>query len=363
MTQLGRRSFFRSILAAQAAAGAAAAQNPPQPIKPEPPVDFYAQPMRPLRAAGFYGSDAVDSFDKISHQVTFLGVPFDLGTTARPGARYGPRALRAVAGFGGLAQQRRWAGFYDYEEGERYLEGVTMADAGDVTIMPADFMPNFDRITDAIRRILASRSMPVVLGGDHSITFPVLRAFEGTTEKIHIIHFDSHLDFSDGRGAVRYAHGNPMRRSIELGSVSGLSSLGVRGFSSNTQAYEQGQKMGVQVIPALKMLRMGIPQAVASIPKAAQYYISLDVDVIDPSLFTGTGTPVPGGFTYYQMKEILQEVAKKGKIAGFEFVEVAPDYEVFQTSSRMASRLIMDFLAAIFLYQRHHYPASKPVAG
>ncbi|MGH9337900.1 MAG: arginase family protein, partial [Vicinamibacteria bacterium] len=173
------------------------------------------------------------------------------------------------------------------------------------------------------------------------------------------------LDFSDGGGFVRFAHGNPLRRSIELSWISGLSSLGIRGLSTNTQTYEEGQQMGVQVIPALKMLRMGIGEAIRSIPQAPNYYITFEVDVIDPSLLTGTGTPVPGGLTYYQAKEALQEIAKKGgKIVGYEFVEVAPEYEVFETSSRMSARLIMDFLCAIFKHQgeKHPQPAA-PTAG
>jgi len=115
--------------------------------------------------------------------------------------------------------------------------------------------------------------------------------------------------------------------------------------------------MGVQVIPALRMLRMGIKEAIASIPRADNYYITFDVDVIDPSLLTGTGTPVPGGLTYYQAKEALQEIAKKGgKIVGYEFVEVDPEYEMFETSSRMSARLMMDFLCAIFKHQGEKHP-------
>jgi agmatinase len=366
-----RRAFFRSVLGFPVAAGAvglapASAQQPApgstqQPESPKPP-DPNAQPMRHPRARTFYGADPVD-FEKLNHQIAIVGVPFDLGTTARPGTRFGPRALREVAGGGaapaptGDKNEKKWPGYYDYEEGERYLVDVSRADVGDVNIMAADFMPNFDRITDAIKKILAKGALPVVLGGDHSITFPVMRAYEGIKGKVYIIHFDSHLDFSDGGGFVRFAHGNPLRRSIELSWVGGLTSIGIRGLAANTRTYEEGQKMGVQVIPALRALRMGIKEAIESIPKADNYYITFDVDSIDPSLLTGTGTPVPGGFTYYQAKEALQEIAKKGgKIVGYEFVEVAPPYEVFETSSRMAARLIMDFMAAIFKHQGHLHP-------
>jgi agmatinase len=367
---LNRRAFFQSLLAAPATVGAAAlAQTPagerPEERREEP--DFYGEPMRKPRTLTFYSAEPLEDIDKLAHQVAVIGVPFDIGTTFRPGTRFGPQALRTVTGGGPPpSADKKWPGYYDYEEGERYLEDVSLADVGDVNIMPADFMPNFDRITTAIKKILARGAMPVVLGGDHSITFPVLRAWEGIEGKIYIIHFDSHLDFSDGKGAVRFAHGNPLRRSIELSWIQGLTSLGIRGLTRNTTTYEQGQKMGVQVIPALKMIKMGIKEAIASIPKADNYYITFDVDVIDPSLLTGTGTPVPGGFTYYQAKEALQEIAKKGKIVGYEFVEVDPDYEVFQTSSRMSARLIMDFLAAIFKYQRDKYPqptAPTPSVG
>jgi agmatinase len=368
MSALGRRGFFRSLLAAPAAVGGAAlaqttaGQSGEQRPNEEP--DYYGEAMRSPRTLTFWGAESVDSIDKLAHQVAFVGVPFDIGTTFRPGTRFGPQSLRGVAGGGPPRSDKKWPGYYDYEEGERYLEGVSRADVGDVGIMPADFMPNFDRITSAIKGILGKGAMPVVLGGDHAITFPVLRAYEGIEKKIYIIHFDSHLDFSDGRGAVRFAHGNPLRRSIELPWIGGLTSVGIRGLTTNTVVYETGQRMGVQVIPALNAIRMGIKEAIASIPASENYYITFDVDVIDPSLLTGTGTPVPGGFTYYQAKEALQEIAKKGKIVGYEFVEVAPDFEVFQTSSRMAARLIMDFLCAIFKHQGHQYPQpAAPTVG
>jgi len=360
MATVGRRGFFRTLLAAPAAVGAAklgqSAQEQPRPAEP---FDPYRDPIRHPRASTFYGAEAIDDVEKLNHQVAVVGVPFDLGTTFRPGTRFGPAALRRVTGGGGTPPpgEKKWPGYYDYEEQERYLVDVSRADVGDVNIMPADFMPNFDLITDTVKKVLAKGALPVVLGGDHSITFPVLRGYEGIEGKIHIIHFDSHLDFSDGGGFVRFAHGNPLRRSIELSWISGLSSLGIRGLSTNTRTFEEGQRMGVQVIPALRMLRMGIKEAIASIPQAENYYITFDVDVIDPSLLTGTGTPVPGGITYYQAKEALQEIAKKGgKIVGYEFVEVDPEYEVFETSSRMSARLMMDFLCAIFKHQGDKHP-------
>ncbi len=362
MATVGRRGFFQSLMAGPAALGAAKLGQTTQPAeRPPEPVDPYKDPIRYPRTSTFYGAEAVDDIEKLNHQVAVVGVPFDLGTTFRPGTRFGPEALRRASGGGPGAPppsgEKKWPGYYDYEEEERYLVDVSRADIGDVNIMPADFMPNFDRITETVKKILAKKSLPVVLGGDHSITFPVLRGYEGIQEKIHIIHFDSHLDFSDGGGFVRFAHGNPLRRSIELSWISGLTSLGIRGLSRNTRTFEEGQRMGVQVIPALKMLRMGIKEAIASIPRAPNYYITFDVDVIDPSLLTGTGTPVPGGFTYYQAKEALQEIAKKGgKIVGYEFVEVDPEYEVFETSSRMSARLMMDFLGAIFKHQGDKHP-------
>lgn len=385
MNALNRRNFFGSLMAGAAVVGGSqvlAQTTAPGPARPEPqqtvpdgtgptpdqqmpgeqrageaPFDPYSQTMRKLSAT-FYGVPFVEKIEQLNAQVAFVGVPFDLGTTFRPGARFGPQGLRRAARGGYDA--KTLPGYYDYEEGERYLKGVTMADVGDVAIMPADFMPNFDRITGELKKVVAKQAMPVILGGDHSITFPVMRAFEGIKDKIYIIHFDSHLDFSDGRGAVRLAHGNPLRRSIELPWIGGLTSLGIRGMAGNTKTYEEGQKMGVQVIPALKMIKMGIKEAIASIPKRENYYITFDVDVIDPSLSPATGTPVPGGFTYYQAKEALQEIAKKGKIVGFEFVEVAPEYDFAETTSRLSARLMLDFLAAIFKYQADKYPPAKP---
>ncbi len=155
-------------------------------------------------------------------------------------------------------------GFYDYELEEWILKGVRMVDVGNVRIHGELEEPNLNRITEMYRRVLRGDTLPISLGGDHSITFAILRAYQSAARKIHVIHFDSHLDFKDMHS---YTHGTPMRKIIELPWISGLTSVGIRGLR-DTEQLEAGRARGVQVLSAWKVLQMGLTNAMASIPEA-----------------------------------------------------------------------------------------------
>lgn len=305
--------------------------------------------LRPVQPT-FFRVPSVDSIDKLNADAAFVGIPYDLGVTSRPGTKFGPSALREA--YPGPPSNDTNVGWYDYELEERILTGVKLADVGNVIITPAEITPNLDRMTAALSAVLSRGALPVVLGGDHSISFPVLRAYKGVSKKIHIIHFDSHLDFGGSGGGddtgQSYTHADPMRHAINLPWVSGLTSIGIRGLQRGARQLEEGKKRGVQVLTAWKVLQMGLKEAIASIPQAESYYVSFDVDVLDPSLSPGPSTPVPGGFSYYQAKELLTEIANKGNIVGLDFVEVCPPYDTNNVTARITARLVMDFLGAIF---------------
>ncbi len=190
--------------------------------------------------------------------------------------------------------------------------------------------------------------MPVVLGGDHSINIPCINAFSDE-EPIHIVQIDAHLDFVDERHGVRNGHGNPMRRAAEKDYVTGLSQLGIRNVSSTAkEGYDDARKMGSDILSVRQIRKLGVDAVLERIPKAARYYVTIDIDGFDPSIAPGTGTPSHGGFLYYEVLELLQGLTKRGDVVGIDLVEVAPDYDHSGSTSFLAAQILLNFIGFIF---------------
>jgi agmatinase len=187
----------------------------------------------------------------------------------------------------------------------------------------------------------------VAFGGDHSITFPTVQAYQ---EELDVVHFDSHLDFTDDyrKAGLRYTHGNPLKRTSELENVDKITQIGIRGLLNPKFVQKEAQKYGTNIITAEKALKHGIRWIINQIPESENLYVTLDIDILDPSVAPGTGTPEPGGFNYLQVKEILTRLPEKGNIVGFDVVEVNPLYDVGDMTSQVAARLALDFLGSIF---------------
>jgi agmatinase len=192
--------------------------------------------------------------------------------------------------------------------------------------------------------------MPVVLGGDHSIHAPVIKAFD-TMGPIHIVHFDAHLDFVDERHGVRYGHGNPLRRASEMAHVTGMTQLGIRNVSSsNQQDYKDARAAGSNILSVRQIRKMGVPAVLATIPAGKNYYMTIDIDGFDPSIAPGTGTPSHGGFLYYEVLEIIQALVRReaGNIVGIDLVEAAPAYDPSGITSILAAQLLLNTIGFIF---------------
>ncbi|HKX16546.1 MAG TPA: arginase family protein [bacterium] len=291
--------------------------------------------------------------------VAFLGAPFDLGTTLRPGTRFGPDAVRLASAWWQYARDNGRAapgsehakpaaeGWYDLDAGRWILRGVTMADWGDVRITPTHLTENLDRITAGVRAILEAGSLPVLVGGDHAVTYPSIRAFAGRGP-LHIVQFDSHQDFNDERFGVRLGHGNPMRRASELPFVTGISQIGIRHVQKYTDTLAAGKRYGLRVVGASELRRRGPRAAAAAVPAGARCYLTLDIDGLDIAVAPGTGTPEPGGLTFVEMREAVRAIARRCRIVGVDLVEVSPPYDWAEITSRTAARLLLDTLAAVF---------------
>ncbi len=282
----------------------------------------------------------------IDAHVAVLGAPFDMGTQYRAGARFGPRAIREASTLFSFGH----GGAYDFEDDISYMpvDQVRMVDIGDADMIHTDTIQSHDNIELGVRAILDAGALPVVLGGDHSVHIPCIRAF-ADQEPVHIIHIDAHLDFVDERHGVRYGHGNPLRRASEMKHVTGFSQLGIRNVSSsNRDDYAAARKAGSDILSVRDVRRLGTQGVLDRIPDGVRYYATIDVDGFDPSIAPGTGTPSHGGFLYYEVLEIFQGLVKKGDIVGIDFVEVAPDYDHTGSTAFLAAQFLMNVLGFIF---------------
>ena len=287
----------------------------------------------------------VEDWTGIDADVAILGAPFDFGTQWRPGARFGPRAVREASTLFAFGH----AGAYDHEDDATYLgEDVRMVDIGDADIIHTDTMQSHANIETGVRAILAAGALPVVIGGDHSINIPCINAFDGVGD-VHILQIDAHLDFVDERHGVKFGHGNPMRRAAEKPYVTGLTQLGIRNVSSTArEGYEAAREMGSDILSVRQVRKLGTKAVLARIPKNARLYITIDIDAFCPSIAPGTGTPSHGGFLYYEVLELMRGVARSHDIVGIDLVEVAPAYDPTESTAILAAQLLLNTLGFIF---------------
>ena len=284
-------------------------------------------------------------WDTLNADVAILGAPFDFGTQWRPGARFGPRAVREASTLFSFGH----AGAYDHEDDATYLgSDVNIVDIGDADIVHTDTVKSHANIETGVKAILQAGALPVVIGGDHSINIPCVNAFDGYGE-IHILQIDAHLDFVDERHGVRHGHGNPMRRAAEKPYVTGLTQLGIRNVSSTAkEGYADARAMGSTILSVRQVRKAGVQGALASIPSGSRVYVTIDIDAFCPSIAPGTGTPSHGGFLYYDVLELLQHVARTHNVVGIDLVEVAPDYDPTGSTAILAAQILLNFLGFIF---------------
>lgn len=291
----------------------------------------------------FLGAPLNENLEEVNADFIVLGVPFDEGTWGWPGARYGPRALREAS------QEYN----HDLREGFRYvdgdrttLKGKRWVDAGNVEVMPTVPAQTGDKITAAVRKILSKKSFPIILGGDHSITFPVVWAFD---IPITILHFDAHLDTWDGAPG-NLDHASWVNRAAKLANVRKVIQIGARGLANDDEAIGNARRNGTQVITAERIHDHGVEKTLAQIEvrESENIYITLDVDVMDPSLAPGTGTLEPDGLSFPEINGLLKGVARKAKLVGFDIVEVNPMRDPSGRTAQIAVRLLIDALGAAF---------------
>ncbi len=233
-------------------------------------------------------------------------------------------------------------------------EDVRIVDAGDTDVVYADARASLARAERAVRGLLDAKTMPFIFGGDHSISAACISAFSEETP-FHVIHIDAHADFIDGRNGMTWGHGSSMRRASEMPHVTGITTLGPRNMGAIGQRdWEKAQEYGVHIASTRKVRAAGAVNSLRHIPDGQRVYVSLDIDAFDPSIAPGTGTISHGGFTYYEVRDLLKEIARRFQVVGADLVEVSPPYDPTGITALLAARISLDFIGAIFHTRRQN---------
>ncbi|GIW35844.1 agmatinase [Meiothermus sp.] len=291
------------------------------------PATFLKAPYRPL-------------LEPWTADVGFLGIPYDFAVGYRPGARFAPNALREASG--------RYApgpeGFFDLETETYRLRGLSLVDAGDVDPVQLEYAESFRRVTEAARELRKRVRLPVFVGGDHSVTYPILRAYDDLDE-LYVIQLDAHLDFSDSRNGTRYSNSSPFRRAVEeLPGLKQITVIGLRGLRTNLEAYRAAKARGHTLITASKA-RENLAWALDQLPQGKKVYISFDADVLDPSILPGTSSPEVEGLTYSEALQVVRRTLAQNELVGFDLVELAPNLDSSGLSTLVGARLLAEVLA------------------
>lgn len=278
------------------------------------------------------------------YDATVLGVPFDGGTTYRPGTRFGPQGIRRISALYTP---------YNFEMGIDLREQMTLCDAGDVFTIPANIEKTFDQVSNAVAYVASTGSLPIILGGDHSIGFPTVRGVASvTSKKIGIIHFDRHADIQ-AKDLDERMHTTPWYYATELPNVpaSNLVQIGIGGWQVPREALSNMRDRKTNVFTIGDIETLGIDKVAEMALEAAwkdadAVYLSYDIDSIDAGFVPGTGWPEPGGLLPREALSLVGKVAAEG-LCGIEVVEVSPPYDVSDITSLMALRIIVDALGAM----------------
>ena len=291
----------------------------------------------------------IDELAGSGADVVILGAPIDWGATYRGGARFGPKAIRE-------------ADYLDADMHRPHLptgidpfEQFSVVDAGDIEVAPGYLERGLETLADTVERIAEAGAIPIVLGGDHSVTFG-----NGTgLARVHgdgsfgLVHFDAHADTGETNAGQLHGHGTPMRRLIESGAVPGhrFVQIGLRGYwpGPTTVAWMAEQRMETYLMTEIteRGLAAVVDDAVASCSGSDSrgIFISVDIDVVDPGMAPGTGTPEPGGITSRELLDTVRRLARELPVVGADVVEVSPPYDgPGQITAFLANRVVLEVL-------------------
>jgi guanidinopropionase len=311
------------------------------------PKNFH-QPMSGLVTPRFGG---IATFYRLPHvpleqardlDIGIVGIPWDGGTTNRPGPRHAPRQMRDQSSM--VRRMHQTSHIVPYEL-------ANIADLGDAPVNPANVDDALKRVEAFYRKIVAKGIRPLSAGGDHLCSLPILRAL-GAREPLGMIHFDAHTDLYDGYfGGFKYTHGTPFRRAIEEGLLDPkrVIQIGLRGSMYDNDDFAFGEKAGVRLVRIEEAMEKG-PKAIMAeareIVGGRETYVSFDIDMLDPVYAPGTGTPEIGGFTTFQAQQMLR-LLEGVNIAGADVVEVSPPFDPSGLTAYAGVVMMFEILCAM----------------
>ena len=317
-------------------------------MKPRPPGSS-KRPSRknpqPVDALVYPRFSGIATFMRLPHipqaaelDIALIGIPYDGGTTYRPGPRFGPRHVREQS-----AIIRPWNPVLNLSPFEKFR----IADYGDLSINPLSIEDTFQRITAQLDDVLQAGARTACVGGDHSILLPILRSIHKRFGPVGMIQFDAHNDTWSGYFGSPHSHGTPVRRALEEGLLVGKDVLqvGLRGQVYSKDDFAFGRKHAFQVITSEEFHRGGIPLVKNRLKKLGRrpIYITLDIDVVDPAFAPGTGTPQVGGLSSPQILDLVRSL-RGLNIVGCDLVEVSPPYDSGEITSLLAANLLYELI-------------------
>ena len=309
---------------------------------------------QPLDAMRYPRYSGIRTFMRLPHvtdlegvDFAIVGVPFDTGGTYRVGARFGPGGIRE-----GSLLLRPYNPALDIA----IFDHCSGFDYGDLSTIPGYLPESHQLITERATELFNSQATPIFLGGDHSVSLPLLRAAAAKYGPVALIHFDAHSDLWHGYFGNKDTHGTPFRRALEEGLIdtSRSSQIGLRGSLYDANDLQMSYDAGFHVVTGPELHEQGIPETLAQIKDRigdGPVYLTFDIDFVDPAYAPGTGTPEVGGFTGAQCLQLIRGLTNINFI-GFDLVEVMPPYDPAGITSLLAANIVYEFISLIALQKK-----------
>ena len=302
-------------------------------------------------AKGFLGFPLNLDLENLDAQIAILGVPYGLPYYPNELANdqsTAPDLLRQNAQDAAWDEPRT-TNHFDWDLGGSLLDNknIKIIDLGNVT---ADFRnprEHYKRAEEVARKVFSSNTTLISIGGDHGIPIPIMRALpEGNP--VVLIQIDAHMDWRDEVNGEKEGYSSPIRRASELKSIKSIFQIGLRGVGSGRQKeFEDAKAYGSNLISAYEVHDVGIKNILKKIPDGSNFYITVDADGIDPTIMPAVNAPTPGGLNWMQIRELIHGIVKKGRVVGFDLVEISPKFEKGNTTFVHAERLICNFIGAM----------------
>ncbi|MFM2476127.1 arginase family protein [Celerinatantimonas sp. MCCC 1A17872] len=297
----------------------------------------------------FLRANYAEDLQALQAKMAVFGVPFDEGAPYLPGMRFAPRSIREHS------MRFSPSGFYDIDRGQHYLATEildgSIVDVGDVDIAPTNIERTLDNITGLVRTLRSQNLITVGIGGDHSVSYPIIRGFD---EPIHVIQFDAHLDFAPVTEQIQYSNGQPFRHVSTLEHVKSITQVGIRSLRVRPSEVADTSANGNHVYSMKAFRKSSLEQVFAHLPKGEKCYISIDIDAFDMSLTPGCVSAEPEGFFYQELMDALIALNEKMTIVGFDLVEVCPSLDVGTgVTSYLAAHTMVELMGHIFAKQNN----------